>query len=228
MTQQNGRTEGQTITDILNTMLETQVAMLRASRALADEVQESPTEFSIPFRAFFRLGDLVRVIRQGNVNDVVIRQVTQFPSLFHDDGQKTADALGVEVTNLEMGTGAMAQLRFSPMDVFKAEIDNPQGVEQWRASSTRFQVLPYMISQSGDYEKQVNEVMSQFWVWENQTPRFNMRQIMSLQYEGYLKFWGWKYLFTLSSQLQEPERSQVEARFARGDFRVFRLNGRPG
>lgn len=217
---------------LLETMLETQSQLLRAVRGLSDEVQESPSEFSVPFRPFFRIGDIVRVIRSGAVNDVVVRFVSALPNYRHDFGQITARNAGNEVAELEVGADRMAQFRFSPVTEFEVELDNPSGVEQWRTSTQRFTVLPW-INAAGisDAEARMREVMSQFWVWENNTPRFNLVPLVNSaahQVEAYADFFGWLYDVTkVSSIRDDAEREAVQSQLARGNFRVIRVNGRP-
>lgn len=223
------RSEEALVLQLLRDMADTQAEALRAIRALSDELQEAPTEWSIPFRPFFRIGDLVRVIRSSGVDDVVIRYVSALPGFRYDFGvDGVADATDQEVTELEMGTNVMAQLRFSPLEPFEVELDNPAGVEQWRSSTQRWRIGPWLVDTSlRDADRQTQELMSQFWVWEDDTPRFNLRPLANHYVSGYVQFWGWRYDIVKVSTLSGPEGQRVRESFERGDFRVFRLNGRP-
>lgn len=227
MTTQNGNTD--TVLGILNRMLENQEALVRASRALADEVAQAPSEWAIPFRPFFRIGDLVQVIRSGGVDQVAIRYVSALPNYRHDFGQISASSTDNEATELEVDEGQMAQFRFSPAENLEVEIDNPQGVEQWRTSSQRFRILPWLNAPDiRETEAQMREIMSQFWVFEKTTPRFNLFPLPSgQQTEAYVEFFGWRYDFILVNQLEGAERQEAERQLERGNFRLFRLNGRP-
>ena len=221
---------------LLDDMSKTQVATLQALRALADEAQQQPDEFSIPFKPFFRIGDVVRTLRTEGVTDVVIRMVSALPNLRYDDGQISAASLNRRITTgtnnvLLPGAGAMCQYRFSPITEFAAEMDNPPGTDQWRTATQRFRVLPWLNALGmTENERYRHEVMSQFWVYEDTDPRFNFYPLVAVaahRVEVYLDFWGWKYDFIKTADMSSGERTNIEQQIQRGDFRVVRLNGRP-
>jgi len=217
------------------TVLETMQEMVRTLRALADEAQQQPSEFSVPFLPFFRLGDVVRVLRTEGVTDVVVRYVSALPNLRYDHGQLTVASTGQRIAVsgnnvLQVGAGAMAQFRFSPINEFSVELDNPPGTDQWRTATQRFRVYPWLNALGmTEAEQNRHEVMSQFWVYEDTDPRFNFYPISAAthQVEMYLEFFGWKYDFSEVANIPAQERALLNEQIQRGDFRVVRLNGRP-
>lgn len=230
--QKNGQaaTQQEVLLQLLQTMTEAQRASVRALRALADEIQQLPSEFAVPFLPFFRIGDIVRVIRSGGVNDVVIRFTSALPSYRHDFGQISTTSSDQEVTNLELGDDILGQFRFSPVTEFEVEVDNPQGVDQWRTKTRRFRVQPWMTGAVDEAERARHEAMSQFWVWEDDTPRFSLYPLVaatSHQLEAYAEFFGWRYDFVKKDALTGAEKQAVEREVSRGNFRVVRVNGRP-
>ena len=216
---------------LLHTMALTQERMLQTVKALADEIQNAPDEFSIPFRPFFRLGDLVRVIRQGATDDVLITYASSLGNFRRDLGQISARNDGNEVTGLDLGIGRMSQMRFSPITEFEVEVNSPQGIEQGRASTQRYRILPWLDAPGiSANEAAFREMSSQFWVWENDTPRFNLIPLVNSaahQLEAYIDFFGWMYDFTKVGDLAPAEKVKAQTQIADGNFRVFRLNGRP-
>ena len=231
MTMQPSHDEDRRLAGVIQSVLDTQKKVLQAIRALSDEIQNRPGEFAVPFDAYFRLGDLVRVIRQSATEDVLITYASSLGNFRVDFGQISTRNDGNEVTGLNMGTDRMAQMRFSPITEFEVEIDNPSGVQQGRASTQRYTVLPYRNAPDLDpNEAAKREKDSQFWVWENDTPRFNLIPLVNAtahQLEAYADFTGWMYDFKSIGGLPDEEKKQAEQQFADGHFRVFRLNGRP-
>lgn len=171
-----------------------------ALQAIADEIQRQPRQFSSPFEPLFREGDTVHLIKADGSVDVMVDAVDAMPNLRHDFGQLTGDSLEQAVTDttgndlLDMGNGQLAQLRFSPVTAFTARLFNPAGSRRWNTSHSNFEIPPWV---SDDRLLQTLRdfyfAASQFWVYQNDTPRFDLIQVGNRQVEAYVDFWGWKY-----------------------------------
>lgn len=181
----------------------------------SDEMADAPGEFSIPFRPYFRLGDTAHVIKADGEIDILVDAVGSLPNRRLDNGTlSSASSLAQDLTQLDMTTGELAQYRFSPMDLFHVEMTHPSTtIRQWRSDTTNWRLPPWKIMQGlTETDRAYYEVASQFWVFEDETPRLDFYRAVGVTVEMHLDFWGWRYHFR-----KVKERGQ----------RLLRVNGWP-
>jgi len=78
-----------------------------------------------------------------------------------------------EDSNLEMPTGELSQLRMRVVDDMKVRFNNLSPTRQWRTANTDFYLRQYPTDQGEDFLKELFFKMSEFFVWEKDTPRFD-------------------------------------------------------
>lgn len=169
------------------------------------------------FRPALEVGDVVEVLRSAGPKRVLIDGMGPLPHYRHDFGQLTADSLNQDVTQLDLPDGEMAQYRFSPMALYNVRFNHPGGTEQWRTSTQRFDIPPYLIDQGLPQALAAFYfAASEFWVFKDETPRFDLIQAYSRQVEAYADFWGWRYHYV---ELERGDEFPVT--------KVVRANGWP-
>lgn len=97
-----------------------------------------------------------------------------------------------EDSNLEMGTGELAQFRMAILDDFKLELKNPAPQDQWRTAATTFYLPKFPTDPNEDWFKELLFAMSEFFVYEDDTPRFNLYSEFGLTISRVL-FRGWRF-----------------------------------
>lgn len=184
----------------LATLLDSWAMVAEGVQAIGEEIQRVPRVFSSPFEPMFREGDTVHLIRAEGVVDVLIDAVDTLPNRRHDFGDLTADSLDQRATSsnnpiLTVGTGELAQMRFSPVTDFTIRMSIPAGSERWRTSTARFEIPPWAedVSMIASL-KEFYFASSQFWVYEEDDPRFDLI-FKNRDVPAYVDFWGFKYHF---------------------------------
>lgn len=146
-----------------------------------------------------KIGEIYRVMTRNE--DIIIEIVRGMwlPSYGKDfgaltDGTESADN---EDSNLELPSSGIGVYRFYPADYFDVRINHPAPSELWRTkdSGGQFKIRPWVI---GDYPDQLKEHMlraSEFWVWEQSTPRFSLLNTVTGQanIQGYVIFYGYRW-----------------------------------
>lgn len=97
-----------------------------------------------------------------------------------------------EDTNLEMGTLGLSQLRMRLMDDFKLEFNNLGTTKQWRTNKTNFYLRRFPIDSGEDFLKAFIFKSSEFFIWEDDTPRFDLYS-ESAQVKSVIRFSGWRF-----------------------------------
>lgn len=162
-------------------------------------------QFRRHFEPLFLPGHTVRIHKADGIRDLLIRAVGALPLHRHDFGAFTGiTALTAqECTHLEMQDGDLAEYRFIPQDNFEVELTHPttttrQFVTRNRGTTqgTTWRIPPWINDPTlpaamRDYFWAASE----FFVWEQETPRFDLYPILSGagSLQGYLEFSGWRY-----------------------------------
>ena len=96
-----------------------------------------------------------------------------------------------EDTNLELGTLELGQMRFRILEDMQVRLGNPAATHQWRTARTRFHITKWPTESGQDFLKEMLFRMSEFFVWENNTPRFDLYSLVG-QTAARIVFSGWK------------------------------------
>lgn len=97
-----------------------------------------------------------------------------------------------EDENLELGQNEFAQMRMIIKDDFKLKIKNPSATELWRTAKQSFYLRQFPTDTGQDWEKRMLWRMSEFYIWEDNTPRFNLYSEVA-QSKARVLFRGWKF-----------------------------------
>src|SRR3990167_137777 len=152
---------------------------------------------SFSFEPFFQLGDTAHVYKSDGEIDILIEGVGAMPLHRENLGTATATSNSNDVTELDMPDGEIAQYRFSPVTNFTVAFTHPSSTtRQWKSDSATF-VLPTWSEDATMPEALRNYYFaaSEFWVYEQETPRFDVNLVANQQTRAYADFWGWRYKF---------------------------------
>ena len=162
-------------------------------------------QFKTEFEPILFNGQTAQIRKADGQLGIRIEAVGALPSYKFDLGSLSTSTIGQEISALEMGSGMMAQYRMVVRGQFELEFSHPDTtVQQWRGKSQRYRLRP--ISSDGDmnYFDKLAFAQSEFFVYEDETPRFDFYPLGSGQnIQGYLEFHGFRYKF---SKLQPGEK----------------------
>lgn len=129
---------------------------------------------------------------EGGLNVECIA-VGAMPEYYKDFGALAATQwdLDQEDTNLEMNPLELGQFRMRILDAMKCRLKNPSSVEQWRTMRTNFE-LPQFPRDDDDFLKCFMWKASEFFVFEKNTPRFDLYSTFAQTTSGIL-FSGWRF-----------------------------------
>jgi len=100
-----------------------------------------------------------------------------------------------EDENLELDTNELGQLRMMVLDDIRVKLKNPAPVAKWRTAKTTF-YLPQFPTETGqDWLKEYLFRVSEFFYFEDTTPRFDLYSVSSITVARIL-FTGWKFKLT--------------------------------
>ncbi len=153
--------------------------------------------YSKTFEPIFLEGMTVNLFGTGLPADgLPVRCVVvgAMPEYVKDFGSLTASTWDSdqEDTNLEMNLMELGQFRMRVLDDFKLKIKNPSSVQQWRTKSTTFTLPQFPQSEGEDFLKEYMFMASEFFVWENNTPRFDAYSTLALSFARVM-FSGWRF-----------------------------------
>jgi len=102
--------------------------------------------------------------------------VDALPNYIKDFGALTAATWSTdnEDTALELSTNELAQMRVMVQDDIKLRLNNPGPVTKWRTTSTRFYLPQFPAGSGEDWMKEYMFAQSEFFYWEDSTPRFDL------------------------------------------------------
>ncbi len=78
------------------------------------------------------------------------------------------------------------------LDDFKLELKNPAPVDQWRTAKTTFYLPKFPTEPNDDWLRELLWMMSEFFIYEEDTPRFYLYSQFGLTIARVL-FRGWRY-----------------------------------
>ena len=113
-----------------------------------------------------------------------------------------------EDTNLEMGKMELGQFRMiisSNTGLVQMRLKNPAAVTQWRTAKTNF-VLPSFPVDGTTFQQEFYWVQSEFFVFEDTTPRFDLYSPVTTTTECYVTFHGWRMKL---EEIAEPGRFTI-------------------
>jgi hypothetical protein len=104
------------------------------------------------------------------------RWVGSLPEYTKNFGALTAGvwATAQEDSNLELGSLELGQMRCRVIDDILLRMNNPTSTEQWRTNKTRFHISKFSLEDGENFLSKMLWRMSEFFVWENNTPRFDL------------------------------------------------------
>ena len=139
---------------------------------------------------------------------VVCRAVGALPQYQKDFGALTAATWDTdnEDTNLEMGQMELAQYRMRIQDDIKARLKNPAAVQQWRTAKTNFELPQFPTGDESIFLKNFLWMASEFFVWEDTTPRFDLYSSVTLTTARIL-FSGWRFKV---AKLQAGQKGKID------------------
>ena len=126
--------------------------------------------------------------------NVVCKAVMALPEYYKDFSSLTAATWDTdnEDVNLEVGTMELAQYRMRILDDMQCRLKNPSAVEQWRTLKNKWYLPQFPTSDQEQWLKTFLWKASEFFVFEDTTPRFDFYSPVALTTSRVL-FSGWKY-----------------------------------
>ena len=176
------------------------------------------------FEPAYKEGHRVTVIRNDGTSHVMIKGVRALPSHEHDFGALTAGTAAnrLECTHLELDAGQFAQYWVKIRDNFELELLHPRATNFFnnkRASNvagSNWRLRPFVGEQNETPELlNLRLLASEFWVWEDDTPLFDLYPLNSAQSpQGHVEFFGYRYSYEV---LPAGSEGQVTRRFDKFD-----------
>lgn len=162
--------------------------------------------YSDNFDPIFLEGFTAKIFGSGLPQDgknVRCVSVDAMPEYINDFGALTA---GVWLTdqqdnNLEMNTYELSQLRIRVIDDVQVRLRNSPPVQRWRTLRTAF-YLPQFPQGDDEFLKRWLWKASEFFVWENNDPMFEMFSSIATT-TCRLLFAGWRFKM---EEIKEPGR----------------------
>ena len=126
--------------------------------------------------------------------NVVCKAVIALPEYQKDfgallAGQWTTDQ---EDANLELQDWEFGQFRMRVQDDIQVRLNNPSPTKLWRTKSQNFILPQFPTVISEDWLKQFLFKASEFFVFEDTTPRFDLYSVIALA-KSRILFSGWKF-----------------------------------
>lgn len=100
-----------------------------------------------------------------------------------------------EDENLELDTNELGQLRMMVLDDLRVKLKNPAPITKWRTAKTTFYLPQFPTEQGQDWYKEYLFRQSEFFCWQDTTPRFELYSATTVTVARVL-FTGWKYKLT--------------------------------
>lgn len=121
--------------------------------------------------------------------------VDALPVYVKDFGALTASTWDNDNTdsNLSGDTMNLMQYRMRVLDNMQVRLNNPQSVKKWRTGKTSFWLPRFPdMSEASDYERDLLFMMSEFFMWEDNYPSFDLYSETTLA-ASRIEFTGWRY-----------------------------------
>lgn len=146
------------------------------------------------FEPVFLPGETARLITASGTFDVECVACGALPEYLKDFGALTAAAWDTdnEDINLEMANFELAQLRMRVIDDIKLRFNNLSPTRQWRTAKADFYLRQFPQITGEDFLKEYLFKASEFFIYEDDTPRFDFYSDIALATSRVL-FSGWRF-----------------------------------
>jgi len=150
--------------------------------------------FKTNFEPVFLPGETARLITSSATLNVECVAVGALPEYQKDFGSLSAATWDTdnEDSNLEMSSLELAQLRMRIIDDMKLRFNNLGPTRQWRTAKTDFYLRQFPQESGEDFLKEFLFKASEFFVYEDDTPRFDLYSEVALD-NSRVKFSGWRF-----------------------------------
>lgn len=150
--------------------------------------------FKSSFDPILLPGETAKLITSSVTVDIECLAVGALPEYQKDFGALTAGTWDTdqEDTNLEMADNEMSQLRVRLLDDVKMRFNNLAPTRQWRTSKTDFYLRQFPREPGEDFLKEYMFKASEFFVYEDDTPRFDFYSPVALN-ACVVLFSGWRF-----------------------------------
>lgn len=149
--------------------------------------------FSSEFDPILLPRETAHIITANEEFDAECVAVGALPEYVKDFGSLVAATWDTdnEDTNLELSTLELAQLRMRVVDDIKLRFNNLAPTRQWRTSKTDFYLRQFPLEAGEDFLKEYLFKASEFFIYENDTPRFDFYSDITLG-TSRVRFSGWR------------------------------------
>ncbi|MDD5397841.1 MAG: hypothetical protein PHU70_02055 [Dehalococcoidia bacterium] len=139
-------------------------------------------------------GETALLITETKSLNIQCVAVDALPEYQKDFGALTAAtwARDNEDSNLELADFELSQLRMRVIDDMRMEFNNLGSTKKWRTSKTNFYLGQFPQTDGDEWLKEYMFKASEFFVYEQDTPRFDFYSIRALATSRVL-FSGWKF-----------------------------------
>ena len=150
--------------------------------------------FKTNFEPILLPGETAKLITSSATHNVECVAVGALPEYYKDFGALTAATWDTdnEDENLEMSAFELAQFRMRVIDDMKLRFNNLAPTRQWRTAKTDFYLRQFPQESSEDFLKEFLFKASEFFVFEDDTPRFDFYSDGTLATSRVL-FSGWRF-----------------------------------
>ena len=126
--------------------------------------------------------------------NVKCKAVVAMPERYVSFGALTASTWDTdnEDTGLELNKFEFGQFRMRILDDMQCRLKNPAAVSLWRSTRADFYLPQYPMEPGQDFLKEYLFRASEFFVWEDDTPRFDFLSPVALTTSRVL-FSGWRF-----------------------------------
>lgn len=120
--------------------------------------------------------------------------IDALPQYIKDWGSLTAATWDTDNqdTNLELDSSELGQLRMMVLDDLRVRLKNPAPVTKWRTAKTTFYLPQFPVTADEDWMKNYFFRASEFFYWEDTTPRFDLYSATTVTVARVL-YTGWKF-----------------------------------
>lgn len=151
--------------------------------------------FKTELEPIFFPGEHAHIITAQAQLDVVCVAVGALPEYTKDFGALTASTWNVdnEADSLEMNEWEIGHFRMRVLDDLRLRFNNLGPTRQWRTSREDFYLTQFPHDQGETFLQEFMFKASEFFVWQDDTPRFDLYPELGSLPTSRVKFSGWRY-----------------------------------
>lgn len=152
-------------------------------------------QFKTEFEPILLPGETAHLITETTELDVECIAFGALPERVKDFGAITGTEwiTDQENTDFEMPNNELSQFRMRIVDDLRMEFSNLAPTKQWRTSKAVFYLPQFPAISAEDFLKQYYFKASEFFVWQKDTPRFNLYAPAGDLATSRIIFNGWRY-----------------------------------